>query len=54
MPHPVIAKDNVDSPAQSGSETLPLLGLIYSGTKKRFSIVTEPLQTYSRRAANSA
>lgn len=49
-----IAKDNVASGPATGSETLPLLGLLYSGAKTRFSIVTEAPQTRLRRAANSA
>jgi len=49
---PHIAKDNVATPPPGGPESLPLLGLLYSGTCHRFSVVTETPQL--RRAANSA
>ncbi|MDY0870934.1 SGNH/GDSL hydrolase family protein [Dongia rigui] len=49
-----IAKDNVASRPGIGSEVLPLIGLLYSGTRRGFSIVTEAPQPHLRRAANSA
>jgi hypothetical protein len=49
-----VAKDNVACAPLTETGTLPLLGLLYSGGKKRFSIVTETPQASLRRAANSA
>jgi hypothetical protein len=51
---PHIAKDNVAAAETNGPAILPLIGLLYSGTRQRFSIVTETPQPQLRRAANSA
>jgi hypothetical protein len=49
-----VAKDNVAPIAAGAMDILPLLGLLYSGTKTRFDIVTETPRPLLRRAANSA
>lgn len=49
-----VAKDNVAAAAVSDTATLPLLGLLYSGSRTGFNIVTETPQAHLRRAANSA
>jgi hypothetical protein len=49
-----MAKDNVATPPINGADLLPLIGLLYSGTRQRFSVVTETTQSPLRRAANSA
>jgi hypothetical protein len=52
-----IAKDNVavlPAATTTPSSGLPLLGLLYSGKCRRFSMVTETPQVLPRRAANSA
>jgi len=49
-----IAKDNVATSTGDGPASLPILGLLYSGACRRFSLVTEAPPAHLPRAANSA